>query len=115
MVDRYGWMGSERKLGKDGFVLCSLVDGVDRAIPGRSFGHVMDIPDFGRIFLGELFVFPASVHLSMIRAELGCTDDGGACNARLRRRRRSRCSAIGLVLVLLAAAMLSRMPLCNDR
>ena len=53
-------------------VLCSLVDGVDRAIPGRSFGHVVEIPDFGRIFLGELLACRHSIQLSLIRAELGC-------------------------------------------
>jgi hypothetical protein len=33
---------------------------------------VIEIPDFGRIFLGELLVTPSSVQLSMVRAELGC-------------------------------------------
>jgi hypothetical protein len=60
----------------DGFVLCSLVDGVDPAIPGTLFGHVAEIPDFGTIFFGEIIAFPASVQLSMIRAELGCSTSG---------------------------------------
>ena len=77
LTDRYGWMDSDRKPGKDGFLLCSLVDGVGGAIPGRSFGHVLEIPDFGRIFLGELLVAPSSFRISMIRAELGCTVQGG--------------------------------------
>jgi hypothetical protein len=77
LTDRYGWMDSDRKPGKDGFLLCSLVDGVGGAIPGRSFGHVLEIPDFGRIFLGELLVSQATFRISMIRAELGCTVHGG--------------------------------------
>jgi hypothetical protein len=77
LTDRYGWMDSDRKTGKDGFLLCSLVDGVGGAIPGRSFGHVMEIPEFGRIFLGELFVAPGLFRMSMIRAELGCHVTGG--------------------------------------
>lgn len=77
LTDRYGWMDSDRKLEKDGFLLCSLVDGVGGAIPGRSFGHVIEIPEFGRIFLAELFVSPALFRISMIRAELGCTVQGG--------------------------------------
>jgi hypothetical protein len=77
LIDRYGWMDSDRKLGKDGFLLCSLVDGVGGAIPGRSFGHVLEIPDFGRIFLGELFVSHGLFRISMVRAELGCTVKGG--------------------------------------
>ncbi len=57
-------------------VLCSLVDGLDGAVPGTSFGHAVEIPDFGRIFLGELLVCPGSVQFSLIRAELGCAVHG---------------------------------------
>jgi hypothetical protein len=87
LTHRYSWMDSERKLGKDGFLLCSLVDGVGGAIPGRSFGHVLEIPDFGRIFLGELFVSHGLFRISMIRAELGCTVQGGGSMG---------CAAIGV-------------------
>jgi hypothetical protein len=86
LIDRYGWMDSDRK-GKDGFLLCSLVDGVGGAIPGRSFGHVLEIPDFGRIFLGEITVSPPLFRISMIRAELGCTVHGGGS---------AGCAAIGV-------------------
>jgi hypothetical protein len=75
LIGRYGWMASAPP--PDGFVLCSLVDVVDPAIPGTSFGHVVEIPDFGRIFLGEILASPLSVRLSMIRAELGCGVSGG--------------------------------------
>ncbi|MFY9939448.1 MAG: hypothetical protein WAK33_21375 [Silvibacterium sp.] len=81
VVERFGWMNSDRESGEDGCVLCSLVDGVDQAVPGRSFGHVVEIPDFGRIFLGELLVFPRSIQLSMIRAELGSSTAGAASAA----------------------------------
>jgi hypothetical protein len=76
LTDRYAWMDSDRKPERDGFSLCSLVDGVGGTIPGRSFGHVLEIPDFGRIFLGELLVYPRSIQLSMVRAELGCSTTG---------------------------------------
>lgn len=72
IIERFGWMNSDRGPEDDTCALCSLVDALDQAIPGRSFGHVVEIPDFGRIFLGELLVTPRSVQLSMIRAELGC-------------------------------------------
>jgi hypothetical protein len=78
IIERFGWMTADRGPEGDRCVLCSLVDGVDQAIPGRSFGHVVEIPDFGRIFLGELLVSPSSVQLSMIRAELGCGVAGRA-------------------------------------
>jgi len=44
--------------------------------PGRSFGHVIHIPDFGNVFLAELTVNHNSFHLTMIRLELGCLADG---------------------------------------
>lgn len=72
LLNRYGWMEPKRELQKDGCVLCSLVDGVEGTVPGKSFGHFVEIPDFGRIFLGELMVFPHSIQLTMVRAELGC-------------------------------------------
>jgi len=41
-----------------------------------TYGHVVEIPGFGRIFLGELFVSRHSVQLVSIRAELGCPVKG---------------------------------------
>jgi hypothetical protein len=75
ITDRYGWLASESKA--SGCVLCSLVDGVPEGVPGRSFGHVLHIPNFGKIIFGEVIAYPASVHLSMIRAELGSPTSGG--------------------------------------
>jgi hypothetical protein len=78
LAERFEWMDRDRDLEDDGLVLCSLVDNVDREIPGTSFCHVLEIPDFGRIFLGELLVSPASIQLTMVRAELGCNVQGQA-------------------------------------
>ena len=54
-------------------IMCSLVRAVHGA-PGTSFGHVIDLPNFGRIFLGELTVERKhdadTFHLSMIRLQL---------------------------------------------
>jgi hypothetical protein len=75
IIERYGWLASEPKA--SGCVLCSLVDGVDQAVPGRSFGHILQIPNFGKIIFGEVVAYPASVHLSMIRAELGSPTAAG--------------------------------------
>jgi hypothetical protein len=74
VVDRYSWIAPAKAPGS---ILCSLVDGVGSAVPGKSFGHVMDIPSFGKVIFGEVFAFPASVHLSMIRTELGSPTSGG--------------------------------------
>jgi hypothetical protein len=63
IAERFGWMNSKEPR-EDGLVLCSLVDSVERAIPARSFGHCIIIPDFGRIFIQELLVTKSSVQLS---------------------------------------------------
>jgi hypothetical protein len=52
------------------------VNRLDPAVPGTSLGHFVEIPDFGRIFLGEVIASPTTVRLTMIRAELGCTIGG---------------------------------------
>jgi hypothetical protein len=52
---------------------CSLVDGFEDS---KEYGHVVDIPGFGRIFLGELLITPDSAQLVSIRAELGCPVTG---------------------------------------
>ena len=61
---------------KRGYVLCSLVDEVQGAEPGSNFGHVIDVPDVGRLFLGELIVDQLTFKLSMLRVEFGCRADG---------------------------------------
>lgn len=73
---------------------CSLVNAVDGG-PGAQFGHIIDLPHFGRIFLGELKIEreqgnPAKgiydsykFKLTMIRVKMGCisTGNSGAGNA----------------------------------
>jgi hypothetical protein len=73
VLDRFEWM---TKPGADECVLCSLIEGFEPQIPGRTFGHALEIPHFGKIFLGELLVCPSSIQLSMVRAELGCATKG---------------------------------------
>jgi hypothetical protein len=73
LADQYGM-----KMGK---IKCSLVQNVHGA-PGVSFGHVIDLADFGRIFLGELTVEQQDSSytflLSMIRMELNYAAQGTA-------------------------------------
>jgi hypothetical protein len=71
LTKRYGWT-SPAKDRDSSLTMCSLLDAVGPKLPGSSFGRVIAIPDFGRIFLGELLVSHGSVQLSMVRAELGC-------------------------------------------
>jgi hypothetical protein len=79
VLDRFGWMAREPE--EDQCVLCSVVDGLDGAVPGTSFGHAVEIPDFGRIFLGELLVCPGSIQFALVRAELGCSVSGNVSAA----------------------------------
>jgi len=65
-------------------VKCSLVDKVEIEVPTKeqvsdpikSYGHVIHVPDFGKIFLADLIVNHNSFDLTMIRLELGCVADG---------------------------------------
>ena len=58
----------------------SVKDGDGKSVqippPAKTCGHVIHIPDFGTIFLGELTVNHNSYNLTMIRLELGCIADG---------------------------------------
>jgi hypothetical protein len=78
---RHGWMTSDPLPEDGGKLLCSLVDGFDGEESIKSYGHIVEIPGFGRIFLGELRVSPDSVQLVAVRAELGCPVNGkvGVC------------------------------------
>src|SRR6266478_48492 len=78
---RHGWMAVDPLPENGGKLLCSLVDGFDGEQSNKSCGHIVEIPGFGRIFLGELRVSPDSVQLVAVRAELGCPVKGkvGVC------------------------------------
>ena len=68
--ERYNWDDVEEA--NSGSVLCSIVKETSGRFPGTPFGNVFDVPGFGRIFLGELFVDCKSYQLNMVRLELGC-------------------------------------------
>lgn len=72
---------------KEGTANCSLVTGIKGLPKGLSFGHVIDLPHFGKIFLGELKVDryrpkkqdeydTYRFHLQMVRLEMGCLAQG---------------------------------------
>jgi hypothetical protein len=52
---------------------------VGEKTPGGPFGYLgylIDMPDFGGIFPGEVLVYPGSVPISMVQAELGRSTHG---------------------------------------
>lgn len=82
--DSEGWKPKNGNPGVD-IAQCSLVNRVSSS--QKSFGHVIDVPHFGKFFLGELKVTRERAQnpkeydtyrfrLTMIRAELGCAVTG---------------------------------------
>jgi hypothetical protein len=77
LVLRHASDYSDRRHEKSGHVLCSLVNQITvdeshRQCPGERLGHVITVPDFGKIFLAELLVSHGQYELIMLRFELGC-------------------------------------------
>jgi hypothetical protein len=74
--------------GKPGSTNCSLVNQVEGGYPGRSFGHAIDVPNFGRIYLATLCVEESdfetptgaprktTISLTMIKMVMGCVGGG---------------------------------------
>jgi len=77
--ERYTWDNAQ--LRERAAVLCSLVTEVRGQFPGRPFGNVLEIPDIGRVFLGELLVDDNTYRIIGLRLELGCTTQGSASAA----------------------------------
>ena len=53
----------------------SIVQNIDN-VPGSIKGCRIDIPQFGSVYLGELFISPDARRLTMLRVELGCAIEG---------------------------------------
>jgi hypothetical protein len=72
--DRYSWVAKTQpgQPNPAGYSLCSLVDSISGLPNGQSTGHAFDLPELGRVFLGEIVVHPFALEFSMLRAELGC-------------------------------------------
>ncbi|MCU1293309.1 MAG: hypothetical protein JWP08_2159 [Bryobacterales bacterium] len=73
---RHRWVQSKGVRRRKGYVQCSLVDRIQGAKSGSFFGHVLHVPDFGNIFLGELLTSHHAFRLTMIRLEMGCANEG---------------------------------------
>jgi hypothetical protein len=70
-----------------GSIECSLVNQVEGSFPGRSFGHVIYVPDFGKIHLATLRIEHTDfndkgtpkqtlISLTMLKLEMGCIGGG---------------------------------------
>jgi hypothetical protein len=73
---------------KQGSITCSLVNQAEGGFPGRSFGHAIDVPNFGKIYLGNLTIEQSdfdtptgaprktTISLTMIEMVMGCVGGG---------------------------------------
>jgi hypothetical protein len=73
---RFAYSNPAEDLVRRGTALCSLVQTVEVKAPVRSYCHIITVPDFGNIFLGELLVNRFSAQLTMLRVEMGCMGRG---------------------------------------
>ena len=74
---------------KQGKIECSLVNQSEGGFPGRCFGNAIDVPNFGKIYLGTLTLEQAdfdpstgspkktTISVSMIEMVMGCVGGGG--------------------------------------
>lgn len=67
----------------DGRLLCSLYQALeaDRTDDVSIYGNVVTVRNFGRIFVGELFVEKGLRRLNMLRFDLGSPDEGAGAGA----------------------------------
>jgi hypothetical protein len=73
--DRYGWVNGQTPA-EPAYAICSVIDKLEGGPAGQTFGHVIELPEFGRFFFGEVVVQRRSVQLTMVRAEMGCETAG---------------------------------------
>ena len=85
IAERYNRLPSNS--GSQESVECSLVQRAEGSYPGRTFGHVIDIPHFGRVYLatvrlletpGPKGTISTLFRLTMIEAKMGCIANGSA-------------------------------------
>jgi hypothetical protein len=86
IAERYNRLPSNP--GSQESIECSLVQRAEGSYPGRTFGHVIDVPHFGRVYLATLRLVetPDPVtgtistlyRLTMIEAKMGCIANGSA-------------------------------------
>ncbi|MGA2727099.1 MAG: choice-of-anchor P family protein [Terracidiphilus sp.] len=88
ILERYNQPPSSS--GNQESIECSLVNQAGGSYPGKSFGHVIDVPNFGKIYLATLRVEQSDSHtptgvprktlinLTMIECHMGCLAAGRA-------------------------------------
>ena len=63
----------KNSIGADGVVVCSLVKDIKFDCPGvKRKGHALEVPEFGIVYIGEVFAQHRKRTVTMLRLELGC-------------------------------------------
>lgn len=73
--DRRQYHWDSAAAAQTGKVECSLVTNVEQAAPGTSYGHIVDVPGFGKVSLAKLTAGRA-FHLTMVEADAGSSGGG---------------------------------------
>jgi hypothetical protein len=76
LTHRYGWVHSKEDVAEQGHVVCSLVEGFTGTIPGKTYGHIVEIAGIGKFFFGEVSFYDHLYRLTMVRAEIGSPTGG---------------------------------------
>jgi hypothetical protein len=58
-------------------IRCTIFESITASKDLDVYGYSIDVPKFGRVFLGELVVTNGQKRLNMIRFDLGCDTSGG--------------------------------------
>ena len=65
-----------------GVFLCSLVKDMKINCPGvKTVGHAFEVPEFGRVYIGEVIAERCKRTVTMLRIQLGCSVVGGVTAA----------------------------------
>jgi len=71
--ERYNWFAGDKFPESKGIVLCSLVKDIKTPCPElRVYGNVIVVPQFGKIYLGEVILKKYEREVTMLRLDLGC-------------------------------------------
>jgi hypothetical protein len=86
LTDRFKWhTGEDTPPESKGLVPCTLVKSVKHNQPKvlKTYGNVIIVPQFGKVFLGEMIVKNSARYVTMIRLELGSPIAGNMAIAML--------------------------------
>jgi hypothetical protein len=80
--ERYKWFSGDGFPESKGIALCSLVkDFKTNCTEIKRYGHVIEVPQFGKIYIAEMMLKRHERDVTMLRVELGSPIGGSSSNA----------------------------------